>query len=940
MRVFSAALAQRSLRYFLACSAGITLVLVPMVLISEHGRRQMVQARLEGLLQAGSNQVNFMLLEATANMGVILTVQSFRTLTSAANPSPAARATMAAVFRSQIREYPRFAALGVVNQAGEPLVMVQRKPGPSPTVGLAGALAEARQSRPSQIWFSRVTWNAPGQATLWAIRPAQDRKAFLVAQVSLTPLAGEFDRITNAAPTLQQGYLLTSAGQVVNQPPGMRSGAHFAARFPQVWRAIQQGGSGVVESDTGLFLHLTRRLGQDERATGQGGLLLFNGGLPQRRLAVVIQVPRDALYRSSILVQPAGQTVVLLLYLLAAGASAALAFPQQRLEQLRQEQRRLLERMETVNESAGVGMGLCDPVTGGFLTVNPALCAFFVRTPEALMACTWEELTHPDDLAADQPLAERLQPGAFNSYRLRKRFLSRDGSTKWGDLVVACTRNNDGSVRELIVQITDVTELVEKTTDLEAASSAGVIGVWNLDLRSNALRWDAQMFRLYGLSQAQGTSTGTYELWEKAVHPDDREMAVAALQSAINGTAPFHCQFRVVWPDHSVHDIRARGTVLYSRDGVPERMVGVNYEVTELVRKSAFLEAASSAGVVGVWDWDIASGELTWDAVMCRLYGLRDGEFSNTLEAWEQAVHPEDKARVLADLEAAQHGWREYQPRFRVVWPDGSIHWLQARSRTTHGPNGTARRMIGVNYEITELVERELEVEQQRAQLATTLDALLDPLLFLTLETAPSQVPILRIAEANPAACGFLGRSHAQLVGQPLPLVLREASNGELHRALLDVSKHRSPWIADEHPIQLEGSQELIYADIRAVASRDGVVLSFRDVSQRRLDAARIAESEERFRLLAENAGDAVFLNTEGIMRWMSPAITPMLGWRPNDWIGHQFMEFCHPDDIPLALQRRAEIMAGATCVTRLRMRDQAGAWRWVEVHSSPLPQP
>jgi PAS domain S-box-containing protein len=170
--------------------------------------------------------------------------------------------------------------------------------------------------------------------------------------------------------------------------------------------------------------------------------------------------------------------------------------------------------------------------------------------------------------------------------------------------------------------------------------------------------------------------------------------------------------------------------------------------------------------------------------------------------------------------------------------------------------------------------------------------------------------------------------------------VLREASNGELHHALLDVSKHRSPWIADEHPIQLEGSQELIYADIRAVASRDGVVLSFRDVSQRRLDAARIAESEERFRLLAENAGDAVFLNTEGIMRWMSPAITPMLGWRPNDWIGHQFLEFCHRDDIPLALQRRAEIMAGATCVTRLRMRDQAGAWRWVEVHSSPYRNP
>ena len=477
----------------------------------------------------------------------------------------------------------------------------------------------------------------------------------------------------------------------------------------------------------------------------------------------------------------------------------------------------LLERLEIVSASAGVGMGLCDPLTGRFLSVNGALCAFFERSAADLLACTWEQLTHPDDRNSDQPLAQQLQGGAINRYQLRKRFLRADGSTIWGDLVVACTRAADGSIRELIAQITDVSELVEKST---------------------------------------------------------------------------------------------------------------------------YLEAASSAGVVGVWDWDIANHALTWDSVMLRLYGLEPGAFSNSLEAWQAALHPDDKERVLADLEAAQRGWRQYQPCFRVIWPDGSIHWVQARSCTSYDTNGIARRMIGVNYDITEQVERQQEVEQQRATLAATQDALIDPLLFLTLECTAQQRPVLRIADVNPAGCALLGRSHGHLVGQPIQAVFAEAGNAAWLQALMEVCRQRVPWLADEYPLQLGEAHEPLYVDVRAVASRDGVVLSFRDVSERRRDALRLAESEERFRLLAENTSDAVFLNTEGLMRWMSPAITPMLGWQPEDWIGHSFVEFCHPDDIDLALQRRAEINAGATRVTRLRLRDRAGQWRWVEVHSGPYRNP
>ena len=346
------------------------------------------------------------------------------------------------------------------------------------------------------------------------------------------------------------------------------------------------------------------------------------------------------------------------------------------------------------------------------------------------------------------------------------------------------------------------------------------------------------------------------------------------------------------------------------------------------------------AGVVGVWDWDIGNGKLAWESVRDGLFGSRTEEFQGTFKAWQQAVHPDDKAFVMQEMRAALRGWRDYQPRFRMIRPDGSVHYIQARSRTTYRSDGMPMRMIGVNHDITDQVERELEVEQQRAQRAATMHAFVDPLMFLTLEASATQPPALRIAEMNAAACCFFGRNQAQLLGQPLSLVLPETTNAELLGALRNTCKNSIPWIADEQPIQLRGTGEAIHADVRAVAGRDGVVLTFRNVSERRHAAGQLSQSEERFRLLAENASDAMFLITENIMRWMSPAITTMLGWQPEEWHGHQLLEFCHPDDIALALKQREENNAGAARITRLRLRDHVGQWHWVVVHSGPYRNP
>ena len=110
------------------------------------------------------------------------------------------------------------------------------------------------------------------------------------------------------------------------------------------------------------------------------------------------------------------------------------------------------------------------------------------------------------------------------------------------------------------------------------ATNTSGIGIWEYDLVNNVLEWDDVMFQISGV--AKDSFSGAYGAWQNGLHPDDRTQAEKDLQMAISGEKEFDTEFRIVWPDQSIHFIKARANVQRDATGNAFRIIGTTWDIT------------------------------------------------------------------------------------------------------------------------------------------------------------------------------------------------------------------------------------------------------------------------------------------------------------------------------------------------------------------------
>jgi PAS domain S-box-containing protein len=125
------------------------------------------------------------------------------------------------------------------------------------------------------------------------------------------------------------------------------------------------------------------------------------------------------------------------------------------------------------------------------------------------------------------------------------------------------------------------------------------------------------------------------------------------------------------------------------------------------------LRMTMAATRVGVWDWNIATGELQWSEGLEPLHGLPQGGFTGTYEAYRKTIHPDDLSRVEDLIRKSVETREPYEAEFRLLGPDGVVRWTSARGIVLDDGYGRAARMMGVGIDVTQQKQLEEELRNQ-----------------------------------------------------------------------------------------------------------------------------------------------------------------------------------------------------------------------------------
>jgi PAS domain S-box-containing protein len=253
--------------------------------------------------------------------------------------------------------------------------------------------------------------------------------------------------------------------------------------------------------------------------------------------------------------------------------------------------------------------------------------------------------------------------------------------------------------------------LRESEERLRLAAEAGQMGTWDRDLRTNRLFWSLNMERLMGFEP--GTFPGTYEAFRDLIHPDDRAVFAAAQERAFAGDGNYQAELRFRCADGRVRWGYVRGQVFFDAQGSPERIVGVDMDITE--RKRAQEEAqrfvALSPAVLYARSVDESAASVNWVSEnIIRLTGYTVAE-ARMAHWWRENVHPEDLARLVAlrrKVDADDRQVAEYRFRHK----NGKYVWLHDERRLARSASGQPEEIIGAWTNATERVQLQEQFRQ------------------------------------------------------------------------------------------------------------------------------------------------------------------------------------------------------------------------------------
>ncbi|MBT8289954.1 MAG: PAS domain-containing protein [Muriicola sp.] len=293
-----------------------------------------------------------------------------------------------------------------------------------------------------------------------------------------------------------------------------------------------------------------------------------------------------------------------------------------------------------------------------------------------------------------------------------------EGNLLWYRWQIMPCYDEDGNAQGSYILREEVTEQIRDEHLLTKVQEVARIGGWEIDLIHNNIYWTKTTKEIHEVDMdyvpTLEEGINFYKVGE------DREKITELVSRAISDGTPWDIELRIITAKGKELWVHAKGEVEIL-EGKAVRIFGTFQDIDQ--KKKADLEykkvserllIATEASQIGIWDLNLRDNSLEWDQNMYRLYGIREKNFSGVYDAWESAVHPDDKEKAQYELQEAIAGNKDFNTEFRILYPSGEVRYIRAFGVIRRDSQGNAINVIGTNWDITELKKTQLKLDYSK----------------------------------------------------------------------------------------------------------------------------------------------------------------------------------------------------------------------------------
>ncbi|MCB9481786.1 MAG: PAS domain S-box protein [Desulfobacteraceae bacterium] len=637
-----------------------------------------------------------------------------------------------------------------------------------------------------------------------------------------------------------------------------------------------------------------------------------------------------------------------------------------------EELRKSEEKFRKIFENAGIGIVLTNPEYK-ILHCNPLYCSLLGYGEKELENLDLAALIHPDDKEKYRVQAQMLKSGKLSSFEINCNCVHRQGFSVRVRKFVSVLTGEDKKITGMLVLVSDITgqivdemklrlmefsvdhcayEIIEKFLE-EAKSITGSETAFYRVYEDNTHSFGLNTrLEIENQDENNVCFSGVQDDFFERFSSDNRPCVINNFDEEVinNGFTGEKTLLRnlFILPFTDI-DTRIVLCLGNKKGGFDDKSVGILNQLARqmweiiarkksekaLEKSESRLKEAEKIAGFGHWELDLLTNRLFWSDQIYEIFEINPDEFEATYENFIEKIHPDERDMVNNSFQESLRKKIPYFIEHRLMMKDGRIKYVEERCATHYDENDNAQFCIGTIFDVTgrKLIEESLKKSESKYKA-----------LFEGIKDAVFVHPCLdegfeNFIEVNSAACERYGYTRDEFLNMTTADII---ASDELRRKAevqrKRVASRNISVFENEHKAKngevfpVEVSSQLFEID-----GKKAIISLVRDITERRLAEENIIKSENKYKMLIENANDAIFVLWENRIKFFNSRTEKLTGYTYEELMDSDFTVLIHPEDREAFAVKNNERTDNNPLISFFRIVNKNGAEIYAQMSSVDL---